>query len=74
MAVYKQVRKSWLKQLTKAQRKQFEGYVQDIADAMLEAYAETIRLNGKATKQESRWLPIADTGIDIRISIKLDPR
>lgn len=74
MSVYKQVRKGWLKQLTRAQRKQFAGYVQDISDAMLEAYAETIRLKGKAGHDESRWLPIDDTGVDLKISIKLDPR
>lgn len=74
MAVYKQIRKAWMKQLTKEQRKQFAGYVQDISDSMLEAYAETLRLNGRASKNESRWLPIADTNIDLRISIKLEPR
>lgn len=72
MAVYKQVRKSWLKMLTKEQKKQFKGYVQDISDSMLEAYSETIRLKGKATKEEYRWLPIDDTDKSIRISIKLD--
>ena len=72
MSVYKQARKAWLKQLTKEQRKQLKGYVQDVADEMLEAYAETIRLNRKASKDVSNWLPIADTQIDLQITIKID--
>lgn len=74
MSVYKQVRKAWLKQLTKEQRKQFKGYVQDIADEMLEAYAETIRLNGRATKNVSNWIPIADTNVNLRIHIEVHPK
>ena len=41
---------------------------------MLEAYAETIRLNRKASKDVSNWLPIADTQIDLQITIKLDSK
>lgn len=74
MSVYKKARKAWLKQLTKEQRKQLKGYVQDVADEMLEAYAETIRLNRKASKDVSKWLPIADTKIDLKINIKLEPK
>ena len=72
MSIYKQARKAYLKQLTKEQRKQLEGYVQDVADEMLEAYAETIRLNRKASKDVSNWLPIDDTQINLKITIKLD--
>lgn len=74
MSVYKQVRKTWLKQLTKEQRKQFKGYVQDVADEMLEAYAETIRLNGKTSKNVSSCFTIADTNMDLRIHIETDSR
>lgn len=71
MSVYKQIRRKWLKQLTKEQRKQYKEYVQDIADEMLECYAETIRLNGKATKNTTNWLPMANTKKFIRINIDL---
>ena len=74
MSVYKQARKAWLKQLTKEQRKQLKGYVQDVADEMLEAYAETIRLNRRASKDVSNWLPIGDTGVDLQITIKLNSK
>lgn len=74
MSLYKQARKTYLKQLTKDQRKQLKGYVQDIADEMLEAYAETIRLNRKASKDITNWLPIEDTKIDLQITIKLDSK
>lgn len=74
MSIYKQARKAYLKKLTKEQRKQLKGYVQDVADEMLEAYAETIRLNRKASKDVSNWLPIADTKVDLQITIKLDSK
>ena len=72
MSLYKQARKAFLKQLTKEQRKQLKGYVQDVADEMLEAYAETIRINRKASKYVANYMPIADTKIDLHITIKLD--
>lgn len=74
MAVYKRVRKGWLKRLSKSQRKQFKEYVQDVADSMLECYSETIRLKGKAYHNESNWFPIDDTNVGIRVYIELDHR
>lgn len=70
MAVYKKVRKSWLKQLTKKQKKQFKDYMQDVYDSMLCHYAETIRLKWPGGNDESITFPIDETGIGLDVTIR----